>query len=120
VNNQQTSTAQRLEPRFGPARELDRTEANVRDVDVALPAPNMGLVEKLGELEVNGMGDPGKHLELDSVKVLGQWQPKLVSATLTHYGDFVYGYGKAYSGAGALRAIVPGELGDEVALNTTE
>ena len=47
MNNEQTSTAQRLEPRFGPARELDLTARNVRDVDAALPAPNMGMVDGL-------------------------------------------------------------------------
>lgn len=116
MNNAQTSVAQRLEPRFGPARELALTEANVRDVDAALPAPNMGLVERLGAVEANAPGDPGKRLELDSVRVLGQWAPKPPSASLTKFGDLVYGYGKAYSGDG----IVPGELGDENALNTTQ
>jgi len=116
VNNEQTSTAQRLEPRFGPARELDLTARNVRDVDAALPAPNMGMVDGLGALEVNGAGDPGKHLELDSVKPLGQWRPKPTSAFLTRDPNgLTYGYGKAYTGDG----MVPGNVGDENELNTT-
>lgn len=116
MNNEQTSLAMRVEPRYGPAHELDITARNVRDVDAALPAPNMGIVPGLGALEVNGLGDPSKHLELDSVRVLGQWAPKPASAYLTRDPNgLVYGYGKAYSGD----AIVPGTLGDENELNTS-
>lgn len=102
MNNAQTSMHARVEPRLGPAEELAATSAQVADVDRAVQAeggPVPGQVRGLGEVHANGATDAGKHLELDSAGVEGEWKPKPAAVSPGHYG-----YGRL-----AFDADVPGD-----------